>query len=79
MKFPKDAMLKDGARIPIFTVYRELRRFNYQVDVSGMCNLHCISCPRGNWPRHRKPGFYGPLKYMAGLLTKFLRDDLGRD
>jgi len=57
-----------------FTVYRELRRFNYQVDVSGMCNLHCISCPRGNWPRHRKPGFMSAEVY-GRLIDKILRDD----
>ena len=57
-----------------FTVYGELRRFNYQVDVSGMCNLHCISCPRGNWPRHRKAGFMSSKTY-EGLVDKILLDD----
>jgi MoaA/NifB/PqqE/SkfB family radical SAM enzyme len=55
-------------------VYGELRRFNYQVDVAGMCNLRCISCPRGNWPRHRKPGLMSATTY-AGLVDKILRDD----
>ena len=57
-----------------FAVYGELRRFNYQVDVAGMCNLRCISCPRGNWPRHRKPGLMSATTY-AGLVDKILRDD----
>ena len=57
-----------------FTVYGELRRFNYQVDVAGMCNLRCISCPRGNWPRHRKPGFMSAKTYER-LVDKILRDD----
>jgi MoaA/NifB/PqqE/SkfB family radical SAM enzyme len=57
-----------------FTVYGELRRFNYQVDVSGMCNLHCISCPRGNWPRHRNPGLMSAETY-GRLIDKILRDD----
>jgi MoaA/NifB/PqqE/SkfB family radical SAM enzyme len=57
-----------------FAVYGELRRFNYQVDVAGMCNLRCISCPRGNWPRHRKPGFMSATTY-ARLVDKILRDD----
>ncbi len=55
-------------------VYGELRRFNYQVDVAGMCNLRCISCPRGNWPRHRKPGLMSVETY-ARLIDKILRDD----
>ena len=54
--------------------YGDLRRFNYQVDVSGMCNLRCISCPRGNWPRHRKPGFMSAETYRR-LLDKILSDD----
>ena len=57
-----------------FTVYGELRRFNYQVDVAGMCNLRCISCPRGNWPRHRNPGFMSAKTYES-LVDKILRDD----
>ena len=55
-------------------VYGELRRFNYQVDISGMCNLRCISCPRGNWPRHRNPGFMSAETY-GRLVDKILRDD----
>ncbi|MBN1381289.1 MAG: hypothetical protein JXA41_06420 [Deltaproteobacteria bacterium] len=55
-------------------VYGELRRFNYQIDVAGMCNLRCISCPRGNWPRHRKPGMMSPEAY-GRLVDKILKDD----
>jgi MoaA/NifB/PqqE/SkfB family radical SAM enzyme len=57
-----------------FAVYGELRRFNYQVEVAGMCNLHCISCPRGNWPRHRKPGLMSAETY-GRLIDKILLDD----
>lgn len=57
-----------------FVVYGELRHFNYQVDVAGMCNLKCISCPRGNWPRHRKPGFMSVETY-GRLVDKILLDD----
>lgn len=57
-----------------YVVYGELRHFNYQVDVAGMCNLRCISCPRGNWPRHRKPGIMSPETYGL-LVDKILLDD----
>lgn len=57
-----------------FVVYGELRRLNYQVDISGMCNLRCISCPRGNWPRHRAPGFMSVETYDA-LVRKILAED----
>ncbi len=39
-----------------------------------MCNLKCISCPRGNWPRHRKPGFMSARTYES-LADKIIRDD----
>lgn len=57
-----------------FLVFGELRKFNYQVDVSGTCNLRCISCPRGNYPEHRKPGFLKPEIYEK-LLQKILKED----
>lgn len=57
-----------------FLIYGELRNFNYQVDVSGSCNLRCISCPRGNYPNHRQPGFMSPQNYEK-LLQKILKDD----
>ncbi len=57
-----------------FVIYGELRKFNYQVDISGACNLRCISCPRGNYPEHRPPGFMSADTYRL-LLEKILRDD----
>ena len=57
-----------------FVVYGELRAMNYQVDVAGMCNLKCVSCPRGNWPRHRKPGLMSAEAYRK-LVDKILADD----
>lgn len=55
-------------------IYGKLHYFNYQVDVSGSCNLRCISCPRGNFPEHRKPGFMQPDVYEK-VVQKILRDD----
>jgi MoaA/NifB/PqqE/SkfB family radical SAM enzyme len=54
--------------------YADLKHFNYQIDISGSCNLHCISCPRGNFSEHRKPGFMKPEVYEK-LISKILRDD----
>lgn len=54
--------------------YAELRHFNYQIDVSGSCNLRCISCPRGNFHEHRKLGFMRPDVYEK-LIKKILEDD----
>lgn len=57
-----------------FVLYREMRRFNYQVEVTGYCNLVCISCPRGNWPRHRPKGLMSAETYSK-LLDKIIADD----
>ncbi|PIQ25962.1 hypothetical protein COW36_02865 [bacterium (Candidatus Blackallbacteria) CG17_big_fil_post_rev_8_21_14_2_50_48_46] len=57
-----------------YVIYRELRRFNYQVEVTGYCNLTCISCPRGNWPRHRPTGLMNTETYSK-LLDKIIEDD----
>jgi hypothetical protein len=57
-----------------FMIYGEMRRFNYQIDVSGSCNLHCISCPQGNMPDHRKPGFMSALTYR-NLISKIVKED----
>lgn len=57
-----------------FVIQGELRRFNYQVDVSGSCNLKCISCPRGNFDEHRSTGFMKADTYRL-LLQKIIQDD----
>lgn len=57
-----------------FIVYNELKRFNYQVDISGICNLKCISCPRGNFDQHRPAGFMTAEVYTH-VLDKILRED----
>jgi len=57
-----------------FLIYNELKRFNYQVDISGTCNLKCISCPRGNFSKHRRGGYMSKEVY-AKVLEKILRED----
>lgn len=57
-----------------FVIQGELRRFNYQVDIAGSCNLRCISCPRGNFDEHRTKGFMSAASYRT-LIEKILRDD----
>jgi hypothetical protein len=57
-----------------FVIQGNLRLFNYQIDVSGSCNLRCISCPRGNSSVHRPKGFMTPETYRL-VVEKILRDD----
>jgi MoaA/NifB/PqqE/SkfB family radical SAM enzyme len=61
-------------RMKNYLIYGELRNFNYQIDVSGSCNLKCISCPRGNFPNHRRPGFMTPATFEK-LIRKIITDD----
>lgn len=57
-----------------FIPFTRLQVFDYQVDVSGLCNLSCISCPRGNMPRQPKAGYMSAEVY-GKVLDKILRDD----
>ena len=57
-----------------FISFTEIQRFDYQIDVSGVCNLHCISCPRGNFSPQPKAGFMTAEIY-AKVLQKILRED----
>jgi MoaA/NifB/PqqE/SkfB family radical SAM enzyme len=67
--------LKAGlTMIDDFIVYKELQRFEYCIDVSGSCNLQCISCPRSNFPRQPKAGFMSVQNYEK-VLSKILKDD----
>lgn len=41
------------------------------IDVSGFCNLHCISCPQGNLADHPPAGYMALATYVA-ILDKLL-------
>ncbi|HRD65798.1 MAG TPA: hypothetical protein PKY50_06540 [Candidatus Competibacter sp.] len=57
-----------------FVIQGELRRFNYQIDIAGSCNLKCISCPRGNFDEHRTKGFMTAATYRK-LIEKIIHED----
>jgi MoaA/NifB/PqqE/SkfB family radical SAM enzyme len=57
-----------------FTPFTRMQRLDYQVDISGACNLRCISCPRGNMPVQPEAGFMSAKNY-ARVLDKILRED----
>jgi len=52
----------------------ELQRLDYQIDVSGLCNLKCISCPRGNFSPQPAAGFMKP-DVLDQVLAKIVRED----
>ncbi len=43
------------------------------VDISGVCNLHCISCPRGNMEKQPDTGFMKAGTY-AQVIDKILEE-----
>lgn len=57
-----------------FLTTQELQNFNYQIDHSGACNLHCISCARGNLHHHPPVGYTSAATYKK-VIQKILRDD----
>lgn len=56
-----------------FISARELSPLDPSVDVSGLCNLHCISCPRGNYQEQPPRGFMSAATYRL-VLDKLLRE-----
>jgi pyruvate-formate lyase-activating enzyme len=57
-----------------FIPFTRIQRFDYQVDISGACNLRCISCPRGNMPNQPPAGFMS-AETFGRVLDKILRED----
>lgn len=57
-----------------FIVHSEVQQFDYQIDISGPCNLRCISCPQGNFGMKPKAGFMDNLTFEK-VLTKIIAED----
>lgn len=51
----------------------ELNDVDPSIDISGICNLKCISCPRGNMKEHAKAGFMSLAQYKP-VLDKLLTE-----
>lgn len=56
-----------------FISARRLSPLDPSVDISGLCNLKCISCPRGNMADQPAPGFMSAETYEK-VLDKLLRE-----
>ena len=56
-----------------FILCSELNELDPSVDVSGMCNLRCISCPRGNEVEQPPAGFMSAATYRL-VLDKLLQE-----
>ncbi|HUG70172.1 MAG TPA: hypothetical protein VMM76_20655 [Pirellulaceae bacterium] len=56
-----------------FLTANEINRYDPSVDVAGMCNLRCISCPRGNMEDQGATGFMRIDTYEK-VVAKLLRE-----
>lgn len=58
-----------------FISYKDLKPFDYAIDISGACNLRCLSCPRATRShRHPPAGFMTPGVFTQ-VLDKILDED----
>jgi len=57
-----------------FLIHSEVQQFDYQIDISGLCNLKCISCPQGNFGIKPKAGFMDEVTFEK-VLTKIIAED----
>jgi MoaA/NifB/PqqE/SkfB family radical SAM enzyme len=57
-----------------FIFYTAIKPFDYAVDVSGVCNLRCIACPRGNPGKKAHAGYMSFADYRK-VIEKILRED----
>jgi MoaA/NifB/PqqE/SkfB family radical SAM enzyme len=56
-----------------YILCRELNDIDPSVDVAGICNLRCISCPRGNEDIQPPKGFMSAITYRK-VLDKLLKE-----
>jgi hypothetical protein len=62
------AGLQDGQD---FLMSRDINDIDPSIDVSGFCNLHCLSCPQGNQTDKPLAGFM-PVDHYQQILDKLL-------
>lgn len=60
-------------RMEDYLTHYEIRRQEAAVDIAGMCNVKCPSCPRGNMENLRPAGFISLTAYK-NVLEKLLSD-----
>jgi pyruvate-formate lyase-activating enzyme len=56
-----------------FISFNDLAPIQPAIDISGVCNLKCQGCPRGNMPERPPAGFMGLETYCL-VLDKLLRE-----
>lgn len=68
-------LIQSGRRDQVdFCRVTDLRTFKYSIEVAGVCNLRCPSCPRGNFSRQPPSGFMS-LPVYEQVLDKIIAED----
>lgn len=67
-----DAGLKETVD---FIPYTKLKPYDYAVDISGYCNLHCSSCPRAERGSDHPPEGFMPLASFEKVVDKIISED----
>ena len=67
----RNAGLRNGRD---YILCRTLNDLDPSVDISGVCNLHCISCPHGNLHGTAVPGGFMSASTYGKVLTKLLHE-----
>lgn len=55
--------------------YNSLKPYDYVVEVSGVCNLRCLSCPRGGAHSVERPPAMMGLAEFRQVIAKIRRED----
>lgn len=62
-------------RLESYISYSLLKPHDYAVEVSGVCNLRCISCPRGGCHSPERPADMMDLDTFKSVLAKIRREN----
>ena len=58
-----------------FMSYTAIKPFDYAIDISGVCNLRCSSCPRGDRSRVHPPKGFMSSEEFAKVIDKIVEED----
>jgi pyruvate-formate lyase-activating enzyme len=64
--------LKEGVS---FIHYSRLKPRDYSIDISGSCNLKCISCPRATHSNKERDGGFMSLETFKKVINKLKKED----
>lgn len=58
-----------------YLTHSEIKTYHFEIDVSGVCNLRCITCPRGNLEFQRQQDGMMSVDNYKKVLNKLLQEN----